>query len=81
LVGGFTESRPVTSQNGLSKEERTIDEWIRKNDQSIAGWEFVSIRTQVVAGVNYCLTYENSNGKTQERCVWSKPWENDFLKM
>jgi len=36
-----------------------------------------SAREQVVAGMNICFTYENIS---EEICVWSKPWENDFLE-
>ena len=61
LTGGF-KGKEVTGVAALTPEERDIDSFVRREDPLVEGWKVVHIRTQVVAGVRYCLTYISDKG-------------------
>jgi hypothetical protein len=84
-VGGFSESVTVDNENGLDNDHKGINAFIRSNVPEVKGLDLISYRQQIVAGVNYCYTYGTRTGSTVsnsvELCVWSKPWENNFLRV
>lgn len=81
IVGGFT-GRKIDSLKDLDEEEKRVNDFIISSIPSMAKWKLVSVREQVVAGMNYCLTYQSNVdvSQTVEYCVWSKVWENNFLQ-
>jgi hypothetical protein len=84
MVGGFSDY----AVTGLDDNHKTIDTFIRANVPRVANWKLVHISQQVVAGMNYCYTYQegstDQHGKdsnSEEICVWSQPWMDDFLQL
>lgn len=86
IVGGFN-GRDVVGRDDLSEGEKAAEQFIQDSLPEIKDYNLVHVRGQVVAGMNYCFGYKaidpekiNENlGKKIELCVWSKPWENNFL--
>ncbi len=86
IVGGFT-GRHVAGRDDLAEGESVAEQFIQDSLPEIKDYNLVHVRGQVVAGMNYCFGYkaidrekiDENLGKKVELCVWSKPWENNFL--
>ena len=77
VAGGINE----VNIEKLSETEKKAMEFVKKN-VDLEGWKLDSVKTQIVAGQNICFTYEkNDSEETQEYCVWSKPWDNNFMEL
>jgi len=84
LAGGVGRLTLVKDASALDAEHLSIDNFIRANVPEVDGLKLVSYRQQVVAGTNYFYTYANLDEPTSspiEINVWSKPWNNGFLKL
>ena len=58
--------------------------FVRNNVPEVQGLKLLTYKDQVVAGMNYCFTYDSETqpgSRKTEICVWSKPWENNFLQV
>ena len=78
MFGGYEEPQ-VASNKALSAEEKQIASFVQSKVPLLANANVVFVRKQVVAGMNYCFTFDaNPNN---EYCVWSKPWEKNFLQL
>lgn len=57
-------------------------EFIHKSIPDIVNYNLVYTNHQVVAGMNYCFYYiSKTNKEPLKICVWSKVWENNFLRL
>lgn len=52
-----------------------VDTYVRQEHPELAGAVVKTLSTQVVAGVNYYITYENAS-TIYTAVVWVKSWEN-----
>jgi hypothetical protein len=79
IVGGYS---PIDITN-LTLDEQNAENFVLDNVPSLNNWTLISGRSQIVSGVNYCFDYKQSSyaNTTQEYCVWSQPWNNDFLQL
>lgn len=87
LAGGFS-GRDVNGPEDLGEGEKEAEEFIESSLDQIKDYQLYHVREQVVAGMNYCFSYQAKDsekiderlGESVELCVWSKPWENNFLR-
>lgn len=86
IIGGFT-GRNVDGTRDLEEGQKIAEQFIEESLPEIKDYQLIRVREQVVAGMNYCFSYKAKDatkvaqnlGKKVELCVWSKPWENNFL--
>ncbi len=62
MVGGFSDS----SIDSLDDMQQSALDFIDRNVPEMNDWKLIKLSQQVVAGMNYCFTFENrdvdSNG-------------------
>jgi hypothetical protein len=48
----------------------------------LSRWVLSKLESQLVAGRRYCFTFEDPKSTiTEQYCVWSQPWNNNFLEI
>ena len=78
FVGGFSQS----NTNNLDSIQTQANNYVLASVPKLATWNLINTRTQNVSGQNNCFTYQNPvDQKTEEYCVWSQPWNNNFMQL
>ena len=66
----------------LDPTQLQAEKFVVANVPKLSTWTLVSVRTQIVAGDKYCFTFKDPKStKTEEYCVISQPWLNDYMYM
>ena len=66
----------------MTTTQRTAFDFTIQKVTKLNTWIFIAVRNQVVSGEINCFKFEEFiSQNVEEYCVWSQPWNNNFMEL